>query len=133
MKRRKLVPERICELALESFGNLATMAEQRMLAAVEAQKTLGLSEAQLICLLFAPFVDQGAGLERFLRRCHPGMLVAMPDLHRAMQGHPVPEQVLQWMIDVSGLPVSLIGTLYGMTSPDVDNREFGLPLDDADG
>ncbi|UWF46723.1 hypothetical protein NYP20_15320 [Pseudomonas sp. N3-W] len=133
LMRRKHVPERLCEQAEALFADSAVMAEQRIQAAADAQKTLGLSEAQLICLLFAPFVDQGAGLERFLRRCHPGMLVAMPDLHRAMQGHPVPEQVLQWMIDVSGLPVSLIGTLYGMTSPDVDNREFGLPLDDADG
>jgi hypothetical protein len=42
------------------------------------------------------------------------MLVALPDLHRAMQGNPAPEQVLQWMVDVSGLPVSLIATLYRM-------------------
>jgi hypothetical protein len=73
-----------------------------------------LTESQLVCLLFAPFVDNGASLERFLRQCHPGMLVALPDLHRAMQGYPAPEQVLQWMVDVSGLPVSLIATLYRM-------------------
>ncbi|MGF6114567.1 hypothetical protein [Pseudomonas frederiksbergensis] len=114
MMRRKQVPERICELALEAFGNPATLGEQRLLAATEAQKTLGLTEAQLICLLFSPFIDGGAGLERFLRSCHPGMLVAMPDLHKAMQGYQVPEQVVQWMVDVSGLPVSLIGTLYRM-------------------
>jgi hypothetical protein len=114
MMRRKLVPERICDLAQEVLGNLVAMPEQRTLASVEAQKTLGLTEAQLVCLLFAPFVDGGAGLERFLRSCHPGMLVAMPELHKAMQGHQAPEQVVQWMIDVSGLPVSLIGTLYRM-------------------
>ncbi|MHC8286578.1 hypothetical protein ACYZUD_07050 [Pseudomonas sp. XS1P51] len=114
MMRRKQLPERLCEQAVEAFGNPAAMAGQRALAALEAQKNLGLSEAQLVCLLFAPFVDKGAGLERFLRQCHPGMLVAMPDLHRAMQGNPVPEQVLQWMVDVSGLPVSLIGQLYRM-------------------
>lgn len=114
MMRRKLVPERICDLAQEVLGNLVAMPEQRTLAAVEAQKTLGLTEAQLVCLLFAPFVNGGAGLERFLRSCHPGMLVAMPELHKAMQGHQAPEQVVQWMIDVSGLPVSLIGTLYRM-------------------
>ena len=42
------------------------------------------------------------------------MLVAMPELHRAMQGHPVAEQIMHWMMDVSGLPVSLIGRLYRM-------------------
>ncbi|KAF2395115.1 hypothetical protein [Pseudomonas frederiksbergensis] len=122
MMRRKLVPERFCELALESFGNPVVMTERRLLAADEVLKTLGLTEAQLICLLFAPFVDGGAGLERFLRSCHPGMLVAMPDLHKAMQGHQVPEQVVQWMVDVSGLPVSLIGTLYRMGSVTVQEE-----------
>ncbi|MNN72036.1 hypothetical protein D3C81_1880350 [compost metagenome] len=33
-----------------------------------------------------------------------------------MQGQPVAEQIMQWMIDVSGLPVSLIGRLYQMAS-----------------
>ncbi|MGF6090391.1 hypothetical protein [Pseudomonas sp. 18173] len=114
MMRRKRLPERLCEQAIEVFGNPATVSERRARAAAEAQKNLGLSEAQLVCLLFAPFTGKGAGLECFLRQCHPGMLVAMPELHRAMQGHPVAEQIIQWMIDVSGLPVSLIGQLYRM-------------------
>ncbi|EJM56459.1 hypothetical protein PMI29_05001 [Pseudomonas sp. GM49] len=114
MMRRKRLPERLCEQAIEVFGNPATLDEQRARAAAEAQKNLGLSEAQLVCLLFSPFIEKGAGLERFLRQCHPGMLVAMPELHRAMQGHPVAEQIMQWMMDVSGLPVSLIGQLYRM-------------------
>jgi hypothetical protein len=73
-----------------------------------------LNQIQLTCLLFAPFIDGGAGLERFLRHCHPGMLVAIPDLHRAMQGLHAPEQVVKWMTDVSGLPLRLIVRLYAM-------------------
>jgi hypothetical protein len=41
-------------------------------------------------------------LERFLRQCHPGMLVAVPELYRAMQGYQVADQIMQWMVDVSG-------------------------------
>jgi hypothetical protein len=114
MMRRKQLPQRLGEQAVQAFGIPATSAEQRARAAAEAQKNLGLSEAQLVCLLFAPFSDNGAALERFVRQCHPGMIVALPDLHRAMQGNPVPEQIMQWMVDVSGLPVSLLGTLYRM-------------------
>jgi hypothetical protein len=112
MMRRKQLPERLCELAEQVFGNPATLADLRTRASTEAQRTLGLSEAQMVCLLFAPFCDKAATLERFLRQCHPGMLVALPELHRAMQGQPVADQVMQWMVDVSGLPVSLIGKLY---------------------
>jgi hypothetical protein len=131
MMRRKHVPERFCEQAMETFGNPVTMSDQRALAAAEAQKSLGLSEAQLVCLLFAPFVDNGAALEHFLRQCHPGMLVALPDLHRAMQGGPAPEQVLQWMVDVSGLSVSLIGTLYRM-APVVRDEGRGSGTESGD-
>jgi hypothetical protein len=34
-----------------------------------------------------------------------------------MQGLHGPEQVLQWMTDVSGLPIRLIGHLYAMEPP----------------
>ncbi|MNQ71321.1 hypothetical protein D3C85_859840 [compost metagenome] len=120
MMRRKQLPERLCEQAEEVFGNPATLAQLRTRTASEAQHSLGLTEAQLVCLLFAPFNDNAANLERFLRQCHPGMLVAMPDLHRAMQGKPVADQIMQWMVDVSGLPVSLIGKLYSLGPVPVD-------------
>lgn len=114
MMRRNQLSERLCERADGAYGNPYKLAGQRALFADEAYQSLGLNEAQWVCLLFAPFIGQGASLERFLRQCHPGMLVALPELHRAMQGHPVAEQILQWIVDVSGLPVSLVGKLYRM-------------------
>lgn len=133
MMRRKQLPDQMCEQLIEAFGNPATLAQQRQRTTADAHRILGLNEAQLVCLLFAPFIDKGAGLERFLRLCHPGMLVAMPDLHRAMQGHPVAEQIMQWMVEVSGLPVSLIGRLYRMELvPDIPGERTETASDGAD-
>lgn len=112
MMRRKQLPERLCEQAVEVFGDPLALPELRARATAEAQRSLGLSEAQMVCLLFAPFGNKAAQLERFLRQCHPGMLVALPELHRAMQGHLVVDQIMQWLMDVSGLPLSLIVKLY---------------------
>jgi len=112
--QHKQLPEPACEQMITRFGHLQALDELRERAAKCLHRTCGLNETQSVCLLFTPFIEQGAGLERFLRSCHPGMLVAMPDLHRAMQGLHGPEQVLQWMTDVSGLPVRLIGRLYAM-------------------
>ncbi|WP_210645034.1 hypothetical protein [Pseudomonas sp. Tri1] len=109
---RKQLPEHACLHTRELFGTPSSIPERRARAAIEAQKNLGLNETQLVCMLFAPFVEQGAGLEHFLRCCHPGMLVALPDLHKAMQGATIADQVTQWMIDVSGLPIDLLGKLY---------------------
>ncbi|MFI8221847.1 hypothetical protein [Pseudomonas sp. NPDC085632] len=112
--RQKQVPEPVCEQLLASFGNLQEPEYLRKQAESTLLANFELNEIQLTCLLFSPFINAGAGLERFLRNCHPGMLVALPDLHRAMQGLHAPEQVMKWMTDVSGLPVRLIVRLYAM-------------------
>ncbi|MCU0117845.1 hypothetical protein N8H74_06250 [Pseudomonas sp. B2M1-30] len=129
---RKQVPETLCERLQDTLGQLRDHEESRGQMAQCLQQTFGLSEAQMVCLMFAPFVDNGAGLERFLRHCHPGMLVAMPDLHRAMQGLHAPEQVLHWMTDVSGLPVKLIGRLYAMTPPSISAPALESELGETD-
>lgn len=112
--RQKQVPESVCEQLLAVFGDLRELDQLRAQAECALQSSFELNQIQLTCLLFAPFIDGGAGLERFLRHCHPGMLVAIPDLHRAMQGLHAPEQVVKWMTDVSGLPLRLIVRLYAM-------------------
>lgn len=121
MMSKNNLPDKVVEQALRAYSSPDRIEERRALANAYARQTLGLNEAQLICLLFSPFVSEGAGLEDFLRRCHPGMLVAIPELHKALRTQSAPEQVMQWMVDVSGLPVSLLGKLYSM-QVDVDDE-----------
>lgn len=89
-----------------------TVYQRRTDANEFALRHYGLSEAQLVCQLFAPFVARGGRLEAFLHRCHPGMLVALPYLHKALQARPAPEPVVQWLVDISGLPLALLQMLY---------------------
>jgi hypothetical protein len=112
MMRRKRMPRRLIDQALAAYDHPDKLEERRALAAGYAQEAFGLSESQLVCLLFAPFVDAGAQLEAFLRTCHPGMLVALADLHRALSGHSAPDQVIQWLVDVSGLSLKGLQNLY---------------------
>jgi len=67
MMRRKRMPRRLIEQALAAYDHPDKIEERRALASGYAQEAFGLSEAQLVCLLFAPFVDAGAQLETFLR------------------------------------------------------------------
>ena len=90
----------------------ASSREGRLLASTFAQQFFGLDETQLICLLFSPFVHHGQRLEGYLRQCHPGMLVALPELHKALQGKPSAEMLQQWFTDTSGLPLPLLQHLY---------------------
>lgn len=109
---RKRLPARVCRHVQGQLGTPSDIPERRVRIALETQKNLRLNETQLVCMLFAPFVENGAGLKHFLRCCHPGMLVGLPDLHRALQGGVVTEQVAHWMVDVSGLPVAMLCKLY---------------------
>lgn len=72
----------------------------------------GLTEQQLVCLIHAPFADHGCGLEGFVEYCHPGMRVALPYLHRALQGKTCPEPVQQWLMDISGLSLAQLKAIY---------------------
>jgi hypothetical protein len=102
--RRKQIPEQLIAQAGSQDG--------RALSADYAQALFGLDENQLNCLMFSPFIRHGERLESFLRQCHPGMLVALPELHKALQGKPVAEMLMQWAIDISGLPIDLLQHLY---------------------
>ena len=84
----------------------------QLLATACAQAFSGLDESQLTCLVFAPFVQHGERLEGYLRQCHPGMLVALPELHKALQGKPAADILHQWLVDTSGLPLPLLQHLY---------------------
>lgn len=90
----------------------ASGLDGRGLSTTYAQAFFGLDEDQLTCLLFAPFVQHGERLEGFLRQCHPGMLVALPELHKALQGRPAADMLQQWLVDTSGLPLPLLQHLY---------------------
>ncbi|WP_426132568.1 hypothetical protein [Pseudomonas sp. PWP3-1b2] len=90
----------------------AVSREGRALSVTRAQDFFGLDESQLICLLFSPFIHHGERLEGYLRQCCPGMLVALPELHKVLQGKPAAEMLQQWLTDASGLPLPLLQHLY---------------------
>ncbi|MGY1919202.1 hypothetical protein ACW9IF_09830 [Pseudomonas tolaasii] len=90
----------------------AISPEGRAAAAEQARQFFGVEESKLLCLLFSPFIHHGERLEGYLRQCHPGMLVALPELHKVLQGKPASEMLQQWVSDTSGLPLPLLQQLY---------------------
>ncbi|QHG65432.1 hypothetical protein [Pseudomonas putida] len=75
-------------------------------------KSYGLEQTQLACMLYRPFADQGAGLEHFLQSRHADMLVALPYLHRALQGKSCPDAVKDWIVNTSGLTLAQLRMVY---------------------
>ncbi|GLO12404.1 hypothetical protein PPUJ20028_09850 [Pseudomonas putida] len=99
-------------LAGQSGGSKPHETQQLQLG-----KTYGINQTQLMCLLFSPFARQGKNLERFLQCRHADMLVALPYLHRALQGKPCPDAVKAWLVNTSGLPLVQLRAIYGGQLP----------------
>ncbi|KTC09987.1 hypothetical protein AO390_22665 [Pseudomonas marginalis ICMP 11289] len=123
LMRAKQMPARLVEQALSAYEGQERIEARRDLAASFAQEGYGLNETQLICLLFSPFVNEGRGLEAFLRRCHPGMLIALPDLHKVLSGATAPDQVLHWLMDISGLTIEGLRSLYNRQRVDFNEDD----------
>ncbi|GFM49078.1 hypothetical protein [Pseudomonas capsici] len=122
LMRRKQMPSRLIKLAMDAYEGPERIESRRELAASYAQDGFGLNESQLVCMIFSPFVDRGRALEAFLRSCHPGMLVALPDLHKVLSGLTAPEQVVQWLVDISGLSIKGLQSLYCKSRVNFDNE-----------
>ncbi|MDZ3992394.1 hypothetical protein [Pseudomonas sp. Teo4] len=75
-------------------------------------KTYGITQTQIACALFSPIANHGRDLERYLQCRHREMLVALPYLHRALQGKPCPEPIKDWLIETSGLTLGQLRAIY---------------------
>ncbi|MNM63424.1 hypothetical protein D3C81_747910 [compost metagenome] len=87
-------------------------SKRRDVHQLQLGKAYGISQTQLVCLLFSPFARQGRNLERFLQCRHADMLVALPYLHRALQGKPCPDAVKDWLVNTSGLLLGQLRAIY---------------------
>lgn len=92
-----------------------------------AVERLGLTDAQLSCLLHDPFRDRGARLHAFLEHSYPSEVHRMPQLRRALEGQPINLDAVQWLQQVSGLPLPLLRQLYVRRSEGRRIQPLGLP------
>lgn len=114
LMRKKRMPAFLIEQALSAYDSAQKINARRSLANAYAQDAFGLNEHSLVCLLFSPFVDRGKGLESYLRQVHPGMLVALAELHRALMAQSASEQAIRWLTRISGLSLLSLQSLYRM-------------------
>ncbi|MNJ48233.1 hypothetical protein D3C77_434220 [compost metagenome] len=121
LMRKKEMPERLIQLALAPYAGGEGKDARRALANDFARQAFGLEETQLICLQFAPFVDQGRALSRFITLCHPARLGDLQALHQVLAGNTEHGALSLWLSEVSGLPLSALRSLYRHALIDFDS------------
>ncbi|EIK95761.1 hypothetical protein PMM47T1_15286 [Pseudomonas sp. M47T1] len=133
---RKGMPDHLVDLMLSAYDDPHKLQERRVLANEHGQANYQVSEEQLTCLLFSPFVDGGKGLAGYLVRCHPECVAALAPLHQVLQGSRNDEPMTRWLVTVSGLPIQALRRLYsqrGASGPGPQTLIARLRAGDPDG
>ncbi|WP_442113966.1 hypothetical protein [Pseudomonas sp. NUPR-001] len=112
LMHKKEMPERLIQLALAPYRDAQGKDARRALANRFAAEAFGLDECQLICLQFAPFVDRGRALSRYITLCHPQRLGDVQRLHQVLAGDLEDPALSLWLNQVSGLPLTAVRSLY---------------------
>ncbi len=115
LMRKKEMPGQLIELALSAYATPEKIGYRRELASRYANEAFDLTEGQLICMQFAPFVDQGRALSNFLTRCHPERMPVLGPLHALLKGEVREPELQSWIEGISGLPLNALQNLYDST------------------
>jgi hypothetical protein len=81
LMRKKDFPPELIEKMRRRYAGPDAAGQMRRAAGQYALDTFGLTEEQLVCMVYSPFADEGAGLESFLAREHPGLADRAAGLH----------------------------------------------------
>jgi hypothetical protein len=73
LMRKKDFPPGLIAQMRERYDTPDAIAGMRRAASDYATAAFGLTETQLICMVYSPFADKGSGLEEFLKREHPAL------------------------------------------------------------
>jgi hypothetical protein len=73
LMRSKDFPPQLVEQMQARYDGPEATAQMRRAAEDYARETFGLTEEQLVCMVYSPFADKGAGLPQFLAQEHPAL------------------------------------------------------------
>jgi hypothetical protein len=113
MRKKDFPPELIAQMR-ERYSGPDAIARMRRAASDYATATFGLTETQLVCMVYSPFAEKGAGLEEFLQREHPAL--AGRPVHALLageSGEPGDDPALAGELErISGLELPQLRVLY---------------------
>jgi hypothetical protein len=117
LMRRKDIPNRLIEMMRERYAGPDAGDRMRSLAATYAEKTFGLTDENLVCMVHTPFVAGGTNLAAYVAAEQPGLRDAVGQLHAVLGGTSDDPSLTGRLERMSGLPLTHLRTLYGKASP----------------
>lgn len=119
LMRKKDFPTELIEQMRVRYEGPGAISRMRHAAESYALETFRLTEEHLVCMVYSPFAEGGAGLGEFLRREHPALAGRTADIHALLAGEPGAdepgdaERLAGYLQRISGLELSRLRLLYG--------------------
>ncbi|QRO00741.1 hypothetical protein JRI60_17765 [Archangium violaceum] len=136
LMRHKQFPQALIDEMVKRYADAAGVARMRTAMGAFALDSFGLSEEQLVCMVYSPFAGTGQGLAHYLSREQPSLARHLEDLHALLRGGEVhaASRGLQHSLErLSGLSLSQLRTLYQRplvpASPEEDKGLIGAILE----
>ena len=86
LMRSKDFPPELVELMRARYAGPDAVARMRRAAEDYARETFSLTEEQLVCMVYSPFADKGAGLGDYLGREHPALAGEVEAINTLLAG-----------------------------------------------
>lgn len=91
LMRHKEIPSTLIESMRSRYAGAENVARMRERARHYGEVTYGLSEEQLTCMVFSPFVDECAALGRYLQHEQPELVGRAEDIRAVLLGTDMPD------------------------------------------
>jgi hypothetical protein len=118
LMHKKDFPLHLIEVMQARYTTPATIQTMRTKLNAHAQATLDLSQEQLVCMLYSPFVERGQNLAPYLQKEQPALYEQIVAIHRLLSQPAsqveTPEQLVlaQRLTAISHLDLKYLRTLY---------------------
>jgi hypothetical protein len=113
LMRKKDFPAVLIDTVLARYESRAAVAATRQSANKFAREAYDVTEEQLVCMVYSPFTQKGAGLGRYLEREQPSLADRSGEIHALLAGQAVDgEHLTDHLQRISGLTLSQLRVLY---------------------
>jgi hypothetical protein len=115
---QKDFPPQLIEMMRNRYKDSESIMRMRHQVDQYTQATAGISEQQLVCMLYSPFLQEGSRLKYYLQREHPDLLPHLPEIHQRLSTPAVGyDQISSALWEISGLGIWWLQRLYKMAAP----------------
>ncbi|MCO7188410.1 MULTISPECIES: hypothetical protein [unclassified Pseudoalteromonas] len=113
LMERKEFPESLIAIMKKRYESEEGISKMRDAASNYAKITFGLTEEQLVCMVYSPFAGQGKELHDYLSNEKPELLEYEQELHSLLDGNQITDLALSKRLEkISGLSITDLRQLY---------------------